>query len=230
MFKKTEEEKIRTAGDMQANGNNDNGIKTQIDKEFDLIDEYIRKAQFFSQWARKIITEKDTTSVYAKDNINKLSDNLRLAIQKTSDITFLLWFKRNDTSSIVKQDLKFWWEGEHLHIEFPSLLPRRIQLRSSFTQVDIRKMYLPSFEEYFKGKHLIYNQKAVIIFTHFFNSEKSLIDHDNFETKVVTDLITSYVFRDDSPKNCAVYMDYRMGEKSHTEIDVVPFEHLKDFL
>ena len=162
----------------------------------------------FSQWARKTIKANDAISDYAKGNINKLSDNLRLAIQKTSDITFRLRFKGDDISGVVKQELKFWQEGEHLHIEFPSLLPKRVQLRSPFPQEDIRKMYLPSFEEFFKEKHLIYDRKAVIIFTHFFNSKKLFIDHDNFETKVVTDLITSYMFKDDSPNFCAVYMDY----------------------
>ena len=92
-------------------------------------------------------------------------------------------------------------------------------------------MYEPAFSKFFSGrKHVIYSKKAVIVYTHFFSSEREFRDHDNFETKIITDLITANMLLDDSPKHCAIFMDYKMGEQSHTEVDVMPFEELKEFI
>ena len=125
-------------------------------------------------------------------------------------------------------------DGERLHIVFPSLLPKRIERQNNqavYTNADIRQMYEPAFSKFFSGrKHVIYSKKAVIVYTHFFTSEREFRDHDNFETKIITDLITANMLLDDSPKHCAIFMDYKMGEQSHTEVDVMPFEELKTFI
>lgn len=121
--------------------------------------------------------------------------------------------------------------GERLHIIFPELIPKRIKKDSVLTHRDIRAMYAPAFEDFFStGKHKVYEEKAVIVFTHIYNAKERLIDHDNFETKPITDLITSRLLTDDSPVYCAVFSDYRIGEYTHTEVDVLPFSGFLAFL
>lgn len=120
---------------------------------------------------------------------------------------------------------------ERLHIVFPDLIPKRIKSDSVLTHRDIRAMYAPAFADFFSsGKHKVYEEKAVIVFTHIYKANERLIDHDNFETKPITDLITSRLLTDDSPVFCAVFSDYRVGEYTHTEVDVLPFSEFPAFL
>ena len=154
---------------------------------------------------------------------------------KTSEIGQYSGFTgKQEINMIVGEKLNISMDGDRLHIDFPTLLPKRIGSTNNnavYTSADIRQMYEPAFTEFFSSrKHNVYQKKAVIIYTHFFSSEKEFRDHDNFETKIITDLITGNVFLDDSPKHCAIYMDYMMGEHSHTEVDVIPFEELRYYL
>lgn len=169
---------------------------------------------------------------FIKDAINSTNRRLKRAINGIYNLAIYSGsVSKNERRSITEEKIDFKQDGERLHITFPDLLPRRIRKDSPYKYSDIVQMYEPSFRRYFEcGKHVIYSEKAAIIYTHYFESENEFVDHDNFETKIFTDLITSHMLLDDSPKYCAIFMDYRIGEKSHTEIDVIPYAKLKDFI
>ena len=89
----------------------------------------------------------------------------------------------------------------------------------------MRRMYEPAFTEFLrKRKKTVWNKRVIIRYTHFFEQESQIRDYDNFETKIITDLITPLVNFDDSPKECIIMSDYRMGEKCHTEVDIIPYD------
>lgn len=47
-------------------------------------------------------------------------------------------------------------------------------------------------------------------------------DHDNIETKAVTDVVALYVMADDSPDVCSNYECSAVGDVERTEVYVVP--------
>lgn len=182
----------------------------------------------------KKLFSADTPNVYhielnMKENYKKMR-----SIKETISLIggYSGFIKRERMIENNAVELEFRQEGQHLHIEFPELLPKRVSdTKSFFTYSDVREMYEPSFRKFFsEGKHIIYAEKAVIIYTHYFSDKYRLMDHENFETKTITDLITSSILLDDSPKLCSVFMDYKRGEHSHTEVDVIPFSQFKDFI
>lgn len=167
-----------------------------------------------------------------KKEIDKLNKNIRKMIKNVYEISLYSGaMDKSERLNMVEEQLLFSQDGEHLHITFSTLLPRRVTKDSPVKITDIKQMYEPAFRKQFSnGKHKIYSEKAVIIYTHYFSSKKEFVDHDNFETKVITDLITSWLLLDDSPRFCSIFMDYKIGEKSHTEVDVIPFARLKEFI
>lgn len=167
---------------------------------------------------------------FIDETIVKINRGLKYIVHS---LDYLGRFSGTSRKQYMGEDIEinFFQEKDHLHIEFPDLLPKRLDPKAAYTYKDLEAMYSPSFERSFKSnKHKIYGEKVIIVYTHFFSSEKEYIDHDNFETKIITDLIASYVLFDDSPKHCAILFDYKLGDKRHTEVDVYPMKsYIKDF-
>ena len=209
-----------------------NDIDIKVNSEIDILNRYIKKVQTDLSDLKYFFKDRERNREFITRDIDNIGNNLRRSMNKLYDISLYTGMKIDERQDLLfKVDLEFHQNGEHLHIVFPDLLPRRISDRSPVDREHIRRMYYPSFKEYFSNNgSVIYFQKAVIIYTHFFDSPDKMVDHENFETKVVTDILTSYLFKDDSPKHCAILMDYKIGEKSHTEVDVLPFKQMKDFL
>lgn len=207
-------------------------LKSNINKMLGKMDRYISELSSCNKTLREYYNVDEPNSFFISEEIVKINGILRRAVRNIYDIGLYSGsMKKEERKQILGENLEFSLDGEHLHINFPSLLPRRIKNDSPITSADVKQMYEEPFYQFFSsGKHKIYAKKAVIIYTHVFSSEKEFVDHDNFQTKEVTDLITSWLLLDDTPKNCAIFMDYKMGEKSHTEVDVIPFDKLKDFL
>ena len=76
----------------------------------------------------------------------------------------------------------------------------------------------------------MHTNRVMIVYTMIFSNEKEFIDMDNFQTKEVTDLITTWLSLEDDPKHCALFMDYKMGECSHTEVDVMPYKDFAEYI
>ncbi len=199
------------------------------------LDKYIDSLKESSDELKKLFSEDIPNSYFIKKEIVKFNSFLKKTANKSNEIgLYSGCLDKKDRRDATAVEVKFSMAGERLHITFPTLLPKKIERVSNstaYTSADIRQMYEPAFNKFFSnGRHIIYSKKAAIIYTHYFTSEREFIDHDNFETKIVTDLITGSMLLDDSPKHCAILMDYKMGEYSHTEVDVIPFDELKSFL
>lgn len=110
-----------------------------------------------------------------------------------------------------------------LHIILPELLPDKVAQGEGSRYDEITRLYLPAFRNFFsKGRFPIYESKAVLCFFNYYTSEQELKDHDNFETKQIIDILSTFILPDDNPKWCSHFMDYRFGDKCHTEIYVIP--------
>ena len=206
-----------------------------VSKMFKTLDSHISSLKESAEFLKEMMFEDSPNTYFVNNEFIRLNSIIKKIVSKTSEIGRYSGFTgKQEINRIAGEKLVFSMDGDRLHIVFPSLLPKRIERQNNtavYTNADIRQMYEPAFSEYFSGrKDTIYTKKVVIIYTHFFSSEKEFRDHDNFETKIITDLITASVMLDDSPKHCAIFMDYRMGEKSHTEVDVIPFDEFEMFL
>ncbi len=126
---------------------------------------------------------------------------------------------------------------EELHIILPELLPHRPQFDSTTRQMrylyDVDKWrsdyYSALSAEFMRGKYRMMDEKACMI---FFNHVKGneAADVDNFEYKIITDLITLFVLVDDSHRNLCQYMDVVEDEDNYTEIIVCPLKRMGDYL
>ena len=206
-----------------------------VAKMFKTLDGHISSLKASADFLKELMFEESPNAYFVNDELVKLNAIIKKIVGKTMEIGRYSGFTgKQEISRMMGEELEISLDGERLHIVFPSLLPKRIERQNNqavYTNADIRQMYEPAFSKFFSGrKHVIYSQKAVIVYTHFFTSEREFRDHDNFETKIITDLITANMLLDDSPKHCAIFMDYKMGEQSHTEVDVMPFEELKEFI
>ncbi|WP_026658230.1 DUF6100 family protein [Butyrivibrio sp. AC2005] len=206
-----------------------------VSKMFKILDVHIASLKESADSLKEMMFEDSPSTYFVNNELVRLNSIIKKIVSKTAEIGRYSGFTgKHEINNIVGEELQIDMDGERLHVVFPSLLPKRIERQNNkavYTNADIRQMYEPAFSKFFSGrKHTIYSKKAVIIYTHFFSSEKEFRDHDNFETKIITDLITANILLDDSPRHCAIFMDYKMGEYSHTEVDVIPFEELRDFL
>lgn len=114
-------------------------------------------------------------------------------------------------------------EEDVLQITLKELLPRRYNSGKIYENLDyIRCSYIESFRCFFMDKHIAYNDRVVILIKNYFTSEAALVDDDNFDAKIITDMIAQYVLIDDNPSRCMKVYDYGIGESSHTEITVFP--------
>lgn len=207
-------------------------VRKNISKMLKSMDSYSKSLSESLKTLRDFYQEDKPNDYFIGKELESINSTLKKAVNKVYELgLYSGCVKKEVRKEIVGEQLIFSQDGERLHIVFPSLLPRRLKNGSPISTADIKQMYETPFYNYFcNGKHIIYSQKAVIIYTHFFSSEKEFVDHDNFQTKEITDLITSWLLLDDTPKNCAIFMDYRMGEYSHTEVDVIPFNELREYL
>jgi len=208
-------------------------LRKEVSNIIKVLDKYNKSLSMSVNDLKLYFDEDEPSPYFIKQEIGKLSNTVRKYIKKIYDIgLYCGCLTKEDRNMIVSEDLMFTQEKERLHIVFPTLLPRRItQNDSPVTSADIKQMYQRSFYEFFcKGKHRMHTDRVMIVYTMIFSNEKEFIDMDNFQTKEVTDLITSWLSLEDDPKHCALYMDYKMGEYSHTEVDVMPYDKFLDFL
>jgi len=118
-----------------------------------------------------------------------------------------------------------------LHIVSPVHPPKRVAVTDKSYYDEIRYVYYCAFKEFFKKiQYEIANEKAILAFYFNYTSGRELTDHDNFELKCIIDILTTYVLPDDSPKWCAHFCDYRMGERESTDIYIIPESKYIDFL
>lgn len=202
--------------------------------DINLIDSCIQKAELIIKKLQKINLYKD-----AKDFEN-LFKSSRRAVVDSEDLTQLIRtipinFGDKDGYHNLKKDLAgntgkgetkvtiSIMNDQTIYIVLKDLLPRRLNNQKIYENLDyIRCTYIEAFREFFQDKHIIYDERVVILFKHFYTSETGLVDDDNFDYKIITDIIAEYILVDDNPKRCMKVFDYGIAEERHTEITIFP--------
>lgn len=116
-----------------------------------------------------------------------------------------------------------------LHIKLPVMLPK-------IKQHNIQVIALPlqiSLKHFFENKNMDKKIPSVICYCHVYSKEASpsrFLDHDNVETKVITDIITDFTLYDDGPQFLNHYHCSEIGKYSHTEIFIVPQNEFDQWL
>lgn len=108
-----------------------------------------------------------------------------------------------------------------LHIKLPVMLPK---IKQHNAQVITLPLQI-SLKNFFKNKNVDKKIPSVICFRHVYSKEASpsrFLDHDNVETKVITDVVTDFVLHDDGPQLLNHYHCSAIGKHSHTEIFIIP--------
>lgn len=104
----------------------------------------------------------------------------------------------------------------------PLIMRKRTGTDSVKTFYD--RMYRGSFESFFKSGRYQSPGTIVLWYRHCYPSlaGKSVPDHDNLETKIMTDMITRYLGVDDSPRHIETHVSSMESPPARTEIFVVP--------
>ena len=108
-----------------------------------------------------------------------------------------------------------------LQIKLPIMLPKIKQHNAQIISLPLQT----ALKKFFKNKNVDKKIPSVICYCHVYSKDVSPsrhLDHDNIETKAITDIITDFVLYDDSPKFLNHYHCSAIGEYSHTEIFIVP--------
>ena len=107
-------------------------------------------------------------------------------------------------------------------VRFGRLLPHR-EKRGVETYTSSAP-YIRAFyrEAETKLKNIYYKEPVIFAFIHHYATDKDIVDHDNLVYKPFIDAISVFVLKDDSPRQCAHYMDFKMDNKTFSEIRVLP--------
>lgn len=127
---------------------------------------------------------------------------------------------RCDMEKIVPVEIGYTKEG-WFSIQMFSLLPRKEHGNVNY----IRQCLYYEMWKYFKDKLFVPKRDCVIIFRHVYHNgfpERQMRDHDNIEINMVTDIIATYVLRDDGPSVCRHYYCSAKGSENRCEVYVVP--------
>lgn len=169
----------------------------------------------------KKLRENSRKAIYASERLTQSIRQIPVNFGQREESMYL-----NGNYELIPEDakaVKLSLEDENIiKIVLKDLLPRR-QNSKYFENSDyFRFLYTQAFHSFFKDKEIFYEEKVVILFKNFFLSDKDMIDDDNFDTKIITDCIATYVLIDDNPKRCMKVYDYGLADTRHTEILVFP--------
>ena len=76
-------------------------------------------------------------------------------------------------------------------------------------------------------------KQAVLVYRHVYEEshpEKQMRDHDNIEINQVSDCIALWAMEDDSPTYCEHFYMSARGDKSRTEVYVIPHDEFGEFV
>ena len=120
-----------------------------------------------------------------------------------------------------------------LGITIGRMIPRRPEYKSRYVRYYYDLLYGEELEEYFlqnpfepsKGKYVIW-------YEHIYRdlNGRDVLDHDNYETKVMTDLLVRFLAIDDSPRFLETSVSSEEGEKDETRITILPKERFAEIL
>lgn len=114
-------------------------------------------------------------------------------------------------------------------VRMPFLLPKKESGSSEY----VKNMLYSPLSKFFKNKVRDVPKQAVLVYRHVYEEshpEKQMRDHDNIEINQVSDCIVLWAMGDDSPKYCEHFYMSARGDKSRTEVYVIPREEFGEFV
>ena len=114
-------------------------------------------------------------------------------------------------------------------VRMPFLLPKKESGSSEY----VKNMLYSPLSKFFKSKVRDAPKQAVLVYRHVYEEshpEKQMRDHDNIEINQVSDCIVLWAMEDDSPKYCEHFYMSARGDKSRTEVYVIPREEFGEFV
>lgn len=118
-----------------------------------------------------------------------------------------------------------------LNIILPELFPKRYRKGNPQNNLDyLRSNFIGSFNKYFEKHSYKITERAVIIYRSHYSCENNMIDYDNFDYKILTDLITEHVLIDDNPKRILSISDYVMDSSDYSEIILIPYSKAGEYV
>ncbi len=204
-------------------------ITLPIEEELDFCEKNLKSLlDIIADFKHKsIIKDSKTANYYALKLIN-LSEKLCLSSRK---IPHYIDCDSNDGYEKIEQineqiantwDIKICYTKQGwLQIILPIMLPKIKQHNAKVIALPLQI----ALKKFFKNKDVDKKIPSVICYCHVYSKDVSPsrhLDHDNIETKSITDIITDFVLYDDGPKFLNHYHCSAIGEYNHTEIFVVP--------
>lgn len=200
-------------------------ITLPIEEELDFCEKNLKSLlDIIADFKHKsIIKDSKISNDYALKLIN-LSEKICLAIRK---IPHYIDCDSNDGYEKIEQientwDIKICYTKQGwLQIILPIMLPK---IKQHNTKVIALPLQI-ALKNFFKNKDVDKKILSVICYCHVYSKEVSpsrYLDHDNIETKAITDIITDFILYDDGPKFLNHYHCSAIGKYSHTEIFIVP--------
>jgi hypothetical protein len=114
-------------------------------------------------------------------------------------------------------------------VRMPFLLPKKESGSSEY----VKNMLYSPLSKFFKNRVREVPKQAVLVYRHVYEEshpEKQMRDHDNIEINQVSDCIVLWAMEDDSPKYCEHFYMSARGDKSRTEVYVIPREEFGEFV
>ena len=131
---------------------------------------------------------------------------------------------------IEEHQIKIEQINEGLKIEFPCLLPKKKQHK---TTKFITDPLFYAFSQYTAQHKIELYKQYVVCFVHCYNKrlpERRIRDYDNIEVKQVLDVITAFFMEDDTGKNCDIFHTTWIGEKDCTQVYIMQKEYFPQWL
>ncbi len=189
----------------------------------DNLEKSIKRAEEELKAVRELLSKRDYEKVC--DKAHRLSYDFGKMSTQLRSIPYDLGFKENFKPSRTgipdyqKQykDVKFIRHTNHYEIIIPEMLPHKIHIDVSTMKTkyeyDIeswRANYIEAFSRQFaNGKMNLMSEKASICYLIHVspNMKKGVPDTDNYDTKVMTDIINGYILKDDDFMCCNCFVD-----------------------
>ena len=114
-------------------------------------------------------------------------------------------------------------------VRMPFLLPKKESGSSEY----VKNMLYSPLSKFFKNKVREVPKQAVLVYRHVYEEshpEKQMRDHDNIEINQVSDCIVLWAMEDDSPTYCEHFYMSARGDKSRTEVYVIPHDEFGEFV
>lgn len=213
-------------------------IKSYYSQKVENAEKRFHKVESGFVTIKKYIQEERYEDSYNKcitlsNSIMRLAQDLRVLPSQYGCSNELTSLTVADDSYPVHFDYS---DDKILHIILPDILPHRIKINDdkhiamqdySYNKQCLYNAFAKEFEY---GRFKVYDKKVVLYFENIYTDPKFFIDNDNVDTKIITDIIASYMLIDDNPFWCSHYIDAVIGEYNHTEVYVVPQGEFIDFI